>query len=133
MNSYFSTLDGIVKNRKTSNRIRFMIQDVIDLRKSQWKPRREDNNPKTIEQIHKEAIREREEQERELNNPNYNQSMGGSRDRPGDRRGDRNDRDRKGLRGGPSDDGWNTVNGRSNQKLDMKQLRIPSVSITFAI
>lgn len=127
MNGYFNGLEAIVKNRKTSNRIRFMIQDVIDLRKSQWKPRREDNNPKTIEQIHKEAIREREEQERELNNPNYSQSMGGSRDRPGDRRGDRNDRDRKGSRGGASDDGWNTVNsGRSNPKLDMKQLRIPS-------
>ena len=131
MNGYFLSLDGIVKNRKTSNRIRFMIQDVIDLRKSGWKPRREDNNPKTIEQIHKEVIREREEQERERENPNYNQSMGGSRDRPGDRRGDRNDRDRKGQRGGPTDDGWNTVNsGRNNPKLDMKQLRIPTVSFS---
>ena len=96
MNGYFNQLEAIVNKRKTSNRIRFMIQDVIDLRKCQWKPRREDNNPKTIDQIHKEVEKERMDQERELNNPNYNQSMGGSsRDRPGDRRGDRGDRDRK--------------------------------------
>ena len=70
MNSYFSTLDAIVNKRKISNRIRFMIQDVVDLRKTGWKPRREDNNPKTIDQIHREVHKEREEQERELNNLN---------------------------------------------------------------
>ena len=32
-----------------------MLQDVRDLRKMKWVPRREDNNPKTIDQIHKEA------------------------------------------------------------------------------
>lgn len=98
MNQYFSVLDGIVQKRKVSNRIRFMIQDVVDLRKNNWKPRREDNNPKTIDQIHKDAIREREEQERELNNPQlYQGSMSGqpgrdNRGLPGDRRGgDRGD------------------------------------------
>jgi hypothetical protein len=96
MNGYFSQLDGIVRQRKTSNRIRFMIQDVMDLRRNQWKPRREDNNPKTIEQIHKDAERERTEQEQELMNaPNFPGQMGqSSRDRPGDRR-DRDDRNRK--------------------------------------
>lgn len=102
MNQYFSTLDGIVNKKKISNRIRFMIQDVVDLRKSQWKPRREDNNPKTIDQIHRDVHKEREEQERELNNPQFQGSMGSmgglSRDgRMGDRRGgDRgDDRNRK--------------------------------------
>ena len=32
-----------------------MMQDIVDLRKNDWVPRREDNNPKTIDQIHKEA------------------------------------------------------------------------------
>ena len=32
-----------------------MMQDIVDLRISDWVPRREDNNPKTIDQIHKEA------------------------------------------------------------------------------
>jgi translation initiation factor 4G len=97
MNSYFSTLDTIVNKRKISNRIRFMIQDVVDLRKTGWKPRREDNNPKTIDQIHREVHKEREEQERELNNPQFQGPMGsmGSRDgRMGDRRGG-DDRNRK--------------------------------------
>jgi translation initiation factor 4G len=99
MNSYFSTLDTIVNKRKISNRIRFMIQDVVDLRKTGWKPRREDNNPKTIDQIHREVHKKRDEQERELNNPQFQRpmgSMGGlSRDgRMGDRRGG-DDRNRK--------------------------------------
>ena len=112
MNSYFSSLDTIVNKRKITNRIRFMIQDVVDLRKSQWKPRREDNNPKTIDQIHKEAIREWEEQEPELNNPqNFQGSMGSmsgqagrdNRGMQGDRRGgDRgDDRNRKPSRKDP--------------------------------
>ena len=29
--------------------------DIVDLRNNDWVPRREDNNPKTIDQIHKEA------------------------------------------------------------------------------
>lgn len=134
MNSYFSTLDSIVNKRKISNRIRFMIQDVVDLRKTGWKPRREDNNPKTIDQIHREVHKEREEQERELNNPQFQGpmgSMGGlSRDgRMGDRRGG-DDRNRKQSR--TNDDGWNTVQNSGsrggNVKLDMKQLRIPKAS-----
>ena len=32
-----------------------MMQDIVDLRGNDWVPRREDNNPKTIDQIHKEA------------------------------------------------------------------------------
>ena len=32
-----------------------MMQDVMDLRENNWVPRREDNNPKTIDQIYKEA------------------------------------------------------------------------------
>ena len=35
-----------------------MMQDVVDLRNNGWVPRREDNNPKTIDQIHKEAADE---------------------------------------------------------------------------
>ena len=31
------------------------MQDIVDLRNNDWMPLREDNNPKTIEQIHKEA------------------------------------------------------------------------------
>lgn len=36
-----------------------MLQDVIELRCRGWVPRRNDDNPKTIDQIRKEAARER--------------------------------------------------------------------------
>ncbi|CAH1183097.1 unnamed protein product [Phaedon cochleariae] len=46
------------KEHKVSSRIRFMLQDVLDLRHSKWVPRRQDFNPKTIDQITKEAADE---------------------------------------------------------------------------
>ncbi|XP_025143102.3 eukaryotic translation initiation factor 4 gamma 1 isoform X5 [Bubalus bubalis] len=55
MDQYFNQMEKIIKEKKTSSRIRFMLQDVLDLRKSNWVPRRGDQGPKTIDQIHKEA------------------------------------------------------------------------------
>ncbi|CAL8366789.1 unnamed protein product [Boreogadus saida] len=55
MEQYFAQLDKIIKERKTSSRIRFMLLDVIDLRRCKWVPRRGEQGPKTIEQIHKDA------------------------------------------------------------------------------
>eukprot|EP00961_Rhodomonas_salina_P177438 2392635-Rhodomonas_salina.1 len=40
------------------NRLKFMLQDTIDLRKNRWIPRREQTGPKTIEEIRKEAAKE---------------------------------------------------------------------------
>uniref|UniRef100_A0A8B9QD32 Eukaryotic translation initiation factor 4 gamma 1 n=1 Tax=Apteryx owenii TaxID=8824 RepID=A0A8B9QD32_APTOW len=55
MDQYFNQMEKIIKEKKTSSRIRFMLQDVIDLRRNSWVPRRGDQGPKTIDQIHKEA------------------------------------------------------------------------------
>lgn len=57
LNPIFTKMKEIVdkKHGKVSSRIRFMLQDVMDLRKSGWVPRRQDSNPKTIDQIQKEA------------------------------------------------------------------------------
>ncbi|KAM5153704.1 eukaryotic translation initiation factor 4 gamma 1 isoform 3-T3 [Callospermophilus lateralis] len=55
MDQYFNQMEKIIKEKKTSSRIRFMLQDVLDLRQSNWVPRRGDQGPKTIDQIHKEA------------------------------------------------------------------------------
>ncbi|XP_037644118.1 eukaryotic translation initiation factor 4 gamma 1-like [Sebastes umbrosus] len=55
MDQYFNQMDLIIKERKTSSKIRFKLQDILDLRKNNWVPHREDQVPKTIEQIHKEA------------------------------------------------------------------------------
>ncbi|KAK4014248.1 hypothetical protein OUZ56_026778 [Daphnia magna] len=66
MTSYIQTLQTIAGERKVSSRIRFMIQDVVDLRKTGWKPRRAENGPRTIEEIHKEINQELEGQQKQL-------------------------------------------------------------------
>ena len=63
VDQYFAQLDKIVKTKTTSSRVRFMIQDLADLRSKHWVPRREDG-PKTIDAIHKEA--EQESQDRQV-------------------------------------------------------------------
>ncbi|XP_025830115.1 eukaryotic translation initiation factor 4 gamma 3 isoform X2 [Agrilus planipennis] len=57
LNPYFNTMKEIVdkKHGKISSRVRFMLQDVIDLRNAKWVPRRQDMKPKTIDQIQQEA------------------------------------------------------------------------------
>uniref|UniRef100_A0A673JK48 Eukaryotic translation initiation factor 4 gamma 3-like n=1 Tax=Sinocyclocheilus rhinocerous TaxID=307959 RepID=A0A673JK48_9TELE len=66
MDQYFNQMEKIVKEKKTSTRIRFMLQDVIDLRLHNWVSRRADLGPKTIEQIHKEAKLEEQEEQRKV-------------------------------------------------------------------
>lgn len=43
--------------KKLSSRVRFMIMDLLDLRKNKWVPRRTESKPKAISQIHKEEER----------------------------------------------------------------------------
>ncbi|XP_072428568.1 eukaryotic translation initiation factor 4 gamma 1-like isoform X1 [Chiloscyllium punctatum] len=63
MDQYFNQMEKIIKERKTSSRIRFMVQDVIDLRQNNWVPRRGDQGPKTLEQIHRDAQIEEHQQQ----------------------------------------------------------------------
>ncbi|XP_062857043.1 eukaryotic translation initiation factor 4 gamma 1-like [Trichomycterus rosablanca] len=55
LDCYFNQLGTMIKDRRTSSRIRFMIQDVLDLRKNNWIPRKGDQGPKTIKEVHKDA------------------------------------------------------------------------------
>ncbi|KAL5490844.1 hypothetical protein EMCRGX_G016035 [Ephydatia muelleri] len=56
MDIYFSRVNDIIKKRKISKRVQFVLQDVVDLRDNQWVPRkRQDTEVKTIDQIHREA------------------------------------------------------------------------------
>ncbi|XP_065430884.1 eukaryotic translation initiation factor 4 gamma 3 isoform X16 [Chrysemys picta bellii] len=98
MDQYFNQMEKIVKERKTSSRIRFMLQDVIDLRLCNWVSRRADQGPKTIEQIHKEAKIEEQEEQRKVQ-----QLMTKEKRRPGVQRVD--------------EGGWNTVQGTKNSRV----------------
>ncbi|XP_075293736.1 eukaryotic translation initiation factor 4 gamma 3 isoform X1 [Opisthocomus hoazin] len=148
MDQYFNQMEKIVKERKTSSRIRFMLQDVIDLRltkangvcarsggddgrsllrsrgrgrtrrwchqaivlsaaevldlgfdcRCNWVSRRADQGPKTIEQIHKEAKIEEQEEQRKVQ-----QLMTKEKRRPGVQRVD--------------EGGWNIVQGPKNSRV----------------
>ena len=56
MNAYFERIDNVLlKNDALASRPRFMIMDLVDLRKAHWKGKNDDKGPKTIQQIHQEA------------------------------------------------------------------------------
>lgn len=76
MDYYFIQLDTIATNCKISNRTRFKIQDVIDLRKNQWKPRHEEAPPSPKEEVN-------ELEEVEVNDLPTNQESTGSVVDPG--------------------------------------------------
>ncbi|XP_078414385.1 eukaryotic translation initiation factor 4 gamma 3-like isoform X15 [Cetorhinus maximus] len=92
MDQYFNQMEKIVKERKTSSRIRFMLQDVIDVRMKNWVSRRVEQGPKTIEQIHKEA--QIEEQQQQLK---VHQQLLSKQDK------------RRTGGGRPTEEAWNTV------------------------
>ncbi|CAH2219039.1 eukaryotic translation initiation factor 4 gamma 1 isoform X3 [Pelobates cultripes] len=58
MDSYINKINIFIKSKTTSSRIRFLVQDVLDLRRNKWVPRHKPEGPKTIDQIHKEAEQE---------------------------------------------------------------------------
>ncbi|KAG7324487.1 hypothetical protein KOW79_012503 [Hemibagrus wyckioides] len=94
MDQYFHQMETIINERKVSSRIRFMLQDVLDLRKNNWVPRRGDQGPKTIDQIHKEAELEEHREQIKV------QQLLSKKDWSRGRRGEMNQ---------PRDEGWNTV------------------------
>ncbi len=102
-----------------------MLQDLQDLRRNQWKPRREKAGPKTIEQIHKEVQREQINQQLQDSRP-LNVSRGGSQG--GDRgQGGGNDRGKRSSRGPQQNqDEWSTVSGRGykppNERVDTNKI-----------
>ncbi|XP_029026508.1 eukaryotic translation initiation factor 4 gamma 1-like [Betta splendens] len=125
MDQYFNQMEKIIKERKTTSRIRFMLQDVLDLRRNNWVPRRGDQGPKTIDQIHKEAELEEHREHMKVQHAliNKKESSGG----PGGRMGGGG----PGGRGGPhtagrgappQDEGWNTVPISKNRPIDTSRL-----------
>uniref|UniRef100_A0A667YWI6 Eukaryotic translation initiation factor 4 gamma, 1a n=1 Tax=Myripristis murdjan TaxID=586833 RepID=A0A667YWI6_9TELE len=122
MDQYFNQMDKIIKERKTSSRIRFMLQDVLDLRRSNWVPRRGDQGPKTIDQIHKEAEMEEHREQIKVQQQLLSKKDGGGR--MGGSMGGRGPHTPGGSRGSqPQDEGWNTVPiSTKNRPIDTSRL-----------
>lgn len=60
----YDNIQQILDNCKLSSRIKFMLMDLQDLRKSNWKSGKQDAGPKTIKEIHNEAELKRIEESR---------------------------------------------------------------------
>jgi len=58
MDQYFDRMDTLSKSEELPSRIRFMLQDVIDLREQEWQPRRNqmDNGPRSVTQMRWEMM-----------------------------------------------------------------------------
>ncbi|CAM9310456.1 unnamed protein product, partial [Lampetra planeri] len=116
MDQYFNQMEKIVKERKTSSRIRFMLQDIIDLRLHNWVSRRADQGPKTIEQIHKEAKIEEQEEQRKV----HQQLLSKESKRRPDPREQREQRMQR-------EETWNTVPMTKNSRT-IDPNKIPKIS-----
>ncbi|KAK3602704.1 hypothetical protein CHS0354_017146 [Potamilus streckersoni] len=117
MDQYFVEMQKMFNEKKLSSKVRFMLLDVIELRQGKWVPRRDDNNPKTIDQIHQEIALETQDQAmivQTLSKPKHQKRNSG---RPGQPRG---------PMGGRAD-GWNTVSRaplRTDKTIDPTKLKL---------
>ncbi|XP_030843134.1 eukaryotic translation initiation factor 4 gamma 3 isoform X1 [Strongylocentrotus purpuratus] len=54
IDQYFSKIDKIIASQTNQPRIRFLMCDLVDLRRNNWVPRRQESKPTTIDAIHRE-------------------------------------------------------------------------------
>ncbi|KAF3855241.1 hypothetical protein F7725_023296 [Dissostichus mawsoni] len=61
MDQYFGRIRSLMNNKELPARIRFLLQDTVELRENNWIPRKAfiDNGPKMIHQIRQEAVKDR--------------------------------------------------------------------------
>ncbi|CAM6021361.1 unnamed protein product [Sphagnum balticum] len=87
IDAYFRRIESLSNNQKLSSRLRFMLKDVIDLRRNGWQERRKVEGPKKIEDVHRDAVQERQQASANAGRDRFSRglSMGGgpSRGRPG--------------------------------------------------
>lgn len=59
MDQYFGRMRSLMNNKDLPARIRFLLQDTVELRENNWVPRKAffDNGPKTIHQIRHDAVK----------------------------------------------------------------------------
>ncbi|KAI8610478.1 armadillo-type protein [Chytriomyces sp. MP71] len=128
MDVYFARIKVLSINMNASSRIRFMLQDLLELRRNKWKARQEATGPMTIAEIHASVEKTTKQLEAGRASRTNHSAIGRDdcwdRDR-NDRRGSRNNRDcgghqdhqGSGCNGSqdmrqqhePSADGWNIV------------------------
>jgi hypothetical protein len=58
MKKYFKLISKYEQDPQISSRIRFMLRDLVELRASSWTPRTKADGPKTIREVHQDAMEE---------------------------------------------------------------------------
>lgn len=62
MDQYFERMDQVIDSEKMPLRIRFMVQDVVEMRRNKWLPRRvgrdPERGPRPIQQVREDAARD---------------------------------------------------------------------------
>ncbi|XP_060902127.1 eukaryotic translation initiation factor 4 gamma 1-like isoform X3 [Labrus mixtus] len=122
MDQYFNQMEKITKEKKNSSRIRFMLQDVLDLRRNNWVPRRGDQGPKTIDQIHKDAELEEHREQMKVQQALVSKKDSGGGRMGGGGQGGRGGHHTPGRGAPPQDEGWNTVPISKNRPIDTSRL-----------
>ena len=115
MNGYFTCLETLSKIESVSSRVRFMLQDVIDLRKDRWVPRVTATvSAKSLAQV-KQEIREDSKKKANASKPSRRETD--RYDRRPDSKGsggfERDNRDRKRPEKQRSEDGWTSAGAGS--------------------
>lgn len=59
MDQYFARMQSLTNNKELPARIRFLLQNTVELRNNNWVPRKAyvDNGPKTITQVRQDAAK----------------------------------------------------------------------------
>eukprot|EP00730_Choanoeca_flexa_P005711 TRINITY_DN12005_c0_g2_i2.p1 TRINITY_DN12005_c0_g2~~TRINITY_DN12005_c0_g2_i2.p1 ORF type:complete len:1094 (+),score=387.11 TRINITY_DN12005_c0_g2_i2:75-3356(+) len=60
-NGYMSQMEALAKRKGIPSRVKFMILDVLDMRKRGWEARNKDAGPKKLSEIHQEAEQQAKE------------------------------------------------------------------------
>ncbi|WWD17169.1 hypothetical protein CI109_101607 [Kwoniella shandongensis] len=77
MNTVFERLNQVINSENISSRIKFMIMDIMDLRRSKWHSRNKQAGVMTIAEIHQQAAQEKAAASAQVSQQSI--SRGGSR------------------------------------------------------
>lgn len=71
---YFDVIKNLSENSDLCTRVRFMLKDLLDLRRNQWVARREETKAMTLAEIHQKAAQEQKQKNNNGRRPPLKQS-----------------------------------------------------------
>jgi translation initiation factor 4G len=55
MDVYFQRIQAMIDTPDLPSRLKFMLMDIVDLRKKQWHSKEDNKGPKTLEEVRAEV------------------------------------------------------------------------------